>query len=281
MTNLTVETRFVLTNKESVVKLLAENGFAPDPLMFITDIYYGNAKDLNPDKHTFDVTGKTLRLRIHSTKKFNDPDAGIVIELKESAKKDKSGHPSHEFVKTTTLFEGALKDKNKIDEYTRKYDMEYIVLELKKERTVYKKDAVVINLDVIPGGVSICEILEKANSEKSYSKIKKKQLDLCSILSVSKSSIFTDSYNHRAITMRLKNEPDFKLKLLEEELKKLTKRLREIEKESGEAYQDDFGNQLHDNARYEMLYNQIKIYNEQIIGVKKELIDIKKKASKN
>jgi len=276
MQKLSVETRFIVADKSKFISKLVENDYKLTKTQYITDTYYCDPKNLNPNLHTFEVTGKTFRLRVISEKSLNDADSKILIQLKEAGKKTKEGKPSHELVKTTTLFEGTKKDVNKVDDYAKEHGMTSVVLELQKTREIYEKDETLINVDLISGSVTVCEILNTVKSAKEYLKVKKQQENLCKLLGVSESSLFTDSYNHRAITAKIKSDPKLRTKALEDELKALTQRLREIEKEAGEAYQDDFGNGWHDNTRYSALYEQIKIYNHQIIETKTELLTIKR-----
>lgn len=266
MPTYTIQTRAICNDFSNITKLLKENNYEFIEKQHIKDTYFSSPENINPDLHTYEKIGEDFRIRL-----IND-DNLIAQQHIDSLKAERKS-PSHDIYLSADYFKGNKKDYDKAFKIAREKGFTHKLIEISKNREIYQKDDIKIFIDEIDLGIFVVEVNSETENEKDYSKIKSAHIEILKNIGVSQEKIISDGYTHRKITQHIKSDPQIRKEILNEELQKTIKELKQKEKASGEAFTDT-GDGWHENPTYETIWNDILILNNKIIQIKKELIDL-------
>jgi adenylate cyclase class IV len=265
----TIQTRIFINDLNKILEIMTKNGYLKDAVIKLDDTYYSSPGDISEENHTYEKTGKSIRLRVIDNKV-------LFVEEQSDDYKAVNNKVNHDICKTHRLFEGSITDKETAINIIRENGCTEELTKISKIRTIYTKDnSSKIFMDDFGDKVYIMEVVDHINNFDEYDITKSKQLELIGNLNINSLNILSDGYTHRKITQNIKANP-IKLKIsLEEELKSTIELLRKTEKISGEAYHDT-GDGWHENPTYETIYNDMLVLNKRIIDIKTALKKLKK-----
>ncbi|KKS19497.1 MAG: hypothetical protein UU77_C0046G0007, partial [candidate division WWE3 bacterium GW2011_GWC1_41_7] len=226
--------------------------------------------DFDIKQHTFEQSKKAARIRTTTDK---DNKQSLLVQIREVPEDSPPDLKLHDLTKTVFEELGYIEEKNEFVEELKKRGFDSLVTKISKERKVYSLENYRIYIDDINGyskALEIKTILPDMNNAKDIKKLHKK---LIKKLGIPEDDLIEKSHTHLIIDSFFKSQPHLKSDLLKKKLSDLIKEKEELMLESEECFREG-GDGWHDNARWDILRENIDVISIRIAKLKEEIFEI-------
>ena len=267
---LCIETRAWVDGTKDIEEKLSQLGAKYIETLYIEDEFYADLSDFDIKQHTFEQSKKAARIRTTTDK---DNKQSLLVQIREVPKDSPPELKLHDLTKTVFEKLGNIEEKNEFVEELKKRGFDSLVTKISKERKVYSLENYRIYIDDINGyskALEIKTILPDMNNAKDIKKLHKK---LIKKLGIPEDDLIEKSHTHLIIDSFFKSQPHLKSDLLKKKLSDLIKEKEELMLESEECFREG-GDGWHDNARWDILRENIDVISIRIAKLKEEIFEI-------
>ena len=267
---LCIETRAWVDGTKDIEEKLSQLGAKYIKTLYIEDEFYADLSDFDIKQHTFEQSKKAARIRTTTDK---DNKQSLLVQIREVPKDSPPELKLHDLTKTVFEKLGNIEEKNEFVEELKKRGFDSLVTKISKDRKVYSLENDCFYIDDINGyskALEIKTILPEINNSKNVKKLHKK---LIKKLGIPEDDLIEKSHTHLIIDSFFKSQPHLKSDLLKKKLSDLIKEKEELMLESEECYREG-GDGWHDNARWDILRENIDVISIRIAKLKEEIFEI-------
>ncbi|KKS21622.1 MAG: hypothetical protein UU80_C0025G0017, partial [candidate division WWE3 bacterium GW2011_GWA1_41_8] len=267
---LCIETRAWVDGTKDIEEKLSQLGAKYIKTLYIEDEFYADLSDFDIKQHTFEQSKKAARIRTTTDK---DNKQSLLVQIREVPKDSPPELKLHDLTKTVFEKLGNIEEKNEFVEELKKRGFDSLVTKISKDRKVYSLENDCFYIDDINGYSKALEIktfLPEINNSKNVKKLHKK---LIKKLGIPEDDLIEKSHTHLIIDSFFKSQPHLKSDLLKKKLSDLIKEKEELMLESEECFREG-GDGWHDNARWDILRENIDVISIRIAKLKEEIFEI-------
>ena len=267
---LCIETRAWVDGTKDIEEKLSQLGAKYIETLYIEDEFYADLSDFDIKQHTFEQSKKAARIRTTTDK---DNKQSLLVQIREVPKDSPPELKLHDLTKTVFEKLGNIEEKNEFVEELKKRGFDSLVTKISKDRKVYSLENDCFYIDDINGyskALEIKTILPEINNSKNVKKLHKK---LIKKLGIPEDDLIEKSHTHLIIDSFFKSQPHLKSDLLKKKLSDLIKEKEELMLESEECFREG-GDGWHDNARWDILRENIDVISIRIAKLKEEIFEI-------
>src|SRR3990172_9332771 len=267
---LCIETRAWVDGTKDIEEKLSQLGAKYIKTLYIEDEFYADLSDFDIKQHTFEQSKKAARIRTTTDK---DNKQSLLVQIREVPKDSPPELKLHDLTKTVFEKLGNIEEKNEFVEELKKRGFDSLVTKISKDRKVYSLENDYFYIDDINGyskALEIKTILPEINNSKNVKKLHKK---LIKKLGIPEDDLIEKSHTHLIIDSFFKSQPYLKSDLLKKKLSDLIKEKEELMLQSEECYREG-GDGWHDNARWDILRENIDVISIRIAKLKEEIFEI-------
>ena len=267
---LCIETRAWVDGTKDIEEKLSQLGAKYIKTLYIEDEFYADLSDFDIKQHTFEQSKKAARIRTTTDK---DNKQSLLVQIREVPKDSPPELKLHDLTKTVFEKLGNIEEKNEFVEELKKRGFDSLVTKISKDRKVYSLENDCFYIDDINGyskALEIKTILPDMNNAKDIKKLHKK---LIKKLGIPEDDLIEKSHTHLIIDSFFKSQPHLKSDLLKKKLSDLIKEKEELMLESEECFREG-GDGWHDNARWDILRENIDVISIRIAKLKEEIFEI-------
>ena len=266
----TVETRAWVDEVQGIEEKIEKLGAKYIETLYIEDEFYANLTAFNIEQHTFEQSGKAARIRTVTDK---NNKCTVIAQIREVPKETQSDLKLHDV--TVIAFQQQCEPgkKGELIEELKKRGFESLVTKISKERKVYSLDQYKIYIDDINGFSKALETKAIVINISDAGKVKAEQGELMLKLGVPPEDFIEKSHTHLIIDSYFKSQPKLKEQLLKKKLEELVKEKEKLMLESEECYREG-GDGWHDNARWDILRENIDVISIRIAKLRDEIYGV-------
>jgi len=267
---LCIETRAWVDGTKDIEEKLSQLGAKYIKTLYIEDEFYADLSDFDIKQHTFEQSKKAARIRTTTDK---DNKQSLLVQIREVPEDSPPDLKLHDLTKTVFEELGYIEEKNEFVEELKKRGFDSLVTKISKDRKVYSLENDCFYIDDINGyskALEIKTILPEINNSKNVKKLHKK---LIKKLGIPEDDLIEKSHTHLIIDSFFKSQPHLKSDLLKKKLSDLIKEKEELMLESEECFREG-GDGWHDNARWDILRENIDVISIRIAKLKEEIFEI-------
>ena len=267
---ITVETRAWVDEVQGIEEKIEKLGAKYIETLYIEDEFYANLTAFNIEQHTFEQSGKAARIRTVTDK---NNKCTVIAQIREVPKETQSDLKLHDV--TVIAFQQQCEPgkKGELIEELKKRGFESLVTKISKERKVYSLDQYKIYIDDINGFSKALETKAIVINISDAGKVKAEQGELMLKLGVPPEDFIEKSHTHLIIDSYFKSQPKLKEQLLKKKLEELVKEKEKLMLESEECYREG-GDGWHDNARWDILRENIDVISIRIAKLRDEIYGV-------
>lgn len=267
---ITVETRAWVDEVQGIEEKIEKLGAKYIETLYIEDEFYANLTAFNIEQHTFEQSGKAARIRTVTDK---NNKCTVIAQIREVPKETQSDLKLHDV--TVIAFQQQCEPgkKGELIEELKKRGFESLVTKISKERKVYSLDQYKIYIDDINGFSKALETKAIVINISDAGKVKAEQGELMLKLGVPPEDFIEKSHTHLIIDSYFKSQPKLKEQLLKNKLEELVKEKEKLMLESEECYREG-GDGWHDNARWDILRENIDVISIRIAKLRDEIYGV-------
>ena len=267
---ITVETRAWVDEVQGIEEKIEKLGAKYIETLYIEDEFYANLTAFNIEQHTFEQSGKAARIRTVTDK---NNKCTVIAQIREVPKETQSDLKLHDVTVIAFQQQCEPDKKGELIEELKKRGFDSLVTKISKERKVYSLDQYKIYIDDINGFSKALETKAIVINISDAGKVKAEQGELMLKLGVPPEDFIEKSHTHLIIDSYFKSQPKLKEQLLKKKLEELVKEKEKLMLESEECYREG-GDGWHDNARWDILRENIDVISIRIAKLRDEIYGV-------
>jgi predicted adenylyl cyclase CyaB len=268
--NFTVETRAWVDRISDINDKIVSLGAKHIETLYIVDEFYADLSEFNPEQHTFEQSKKAARIRTVTDKNNNQH---VIAQIREAPNNTPPEIKLHDVTAKTYEKQEAVEQKDLLIEELKEKGFDSLITKVSKERKTYTLDNHTIHVDDIDGYSTALEIKTDIRDINQAREIKSLHLNLIDKLEIPKEDLIEKSHTHLIIDSYFKSQPKLKEEMLRKKLQELIKEKEKLMLESEECFREG-GDGWHDNARWDILRENIDVISIRISKLKNEIFEL-------
>jgi predicted adenylyl cyclase CyaB len=269
-----IETRAWVDRIPDIKQRVTDLGAAYIDSVKIEDDFYADLTELNVDKHTFEESGKACRIRTLTS--TSNKRSTVTAQIREAPQETPSGLKFHDA--TIVSYERTETPDKKEDliEEMRVRGFTSFITKIVKNRDILSLNGTDIYIDDIEEFSKAIEIKTILKEGEDAAGVKASHKELISKLGIDVQDIIEKSHTHLIIDAYFRSQPKLREDFLNKKLRELIKEKDTLMLESAECYREG-GDGWHDNARWDILRENIDVLSIRISKLKEEIFALKSK----